>query len=1105
MNKHLTPARIALLYAVFASIWIFASDNLLALASLEPSSIVNLSLFKGLSFVFITTWLLYQLTKTLLARGALSDEARTLTTGVFEGRKLFFIFLALALIVPLFGFSIAKFYGPKVREETFNDLIAIAELKAVQVETWLKERNSDAEMLAENRNFSDRAEQFLIQGDAKAKAFLHNRLATLARLHRYDPVLLYADGRRALSSEIQPDLIADSIWHNLLTSATLSGKVQHSDLYRDSGGRIRLDYLIPLRLSSPQRTVGAVVLRAPVEDFLFPLIQSWPTASPSAETVLARRDGNQVMFLNELRHRKGTALKFRLPLDSKDLPIAVSILDNKSQILEGNDYRGVRVLAATRPIKGIDWHLVAKVDRDEVMALLNEMLLVITLVAIIAILAVASAVLMLWRQQQHLHQIELIARTAEQDKQLKLFYDLPFIGMAFSSPETKAWLYANDHLCEMLGYSREELLQTTWADISHPADLAANNTLFERMIGGEIDGYTLEKRFIRKDGSLITVNLDVKCTRGADGKAEHIVAMIEDITEQKRSQDALRLSATVFESSHDGIMITDIKGNILAVNRSFAKITGYSESEVLGESSRILQSGRQNKDFYQSMWANIMQAGYWHGELWNRRKNGEIYPEWLTISVVKNTQGITTHYVGTFSDLSQLKQSETQLEHLAHYDPLTDLPNRLLVQSHLTHALAHAKRHRRLVGILYFDLDRFKNINESLGYPIGDELLIKLSERLTMHMRSEDILARLGGDEFLLVLEHMESPEDAATVARSMLETLAHPFVLSGENEIYIGASIGISVFPNDSSSADQLIQYADSAMHQAKQQGRNTYLFYTEALTRSSGKHLEMESRLRHAISANQLCVYYQPQVDIATRRIVGAEALVRWQDPERGLITPANFIPLAEETGLISIIGEWVLKEACLQGKRWIESGVPFFTLAVNISPHQFQRGNIVDSVSKILLETEFPAGRLELELTESALMQQEENAVRMLHLLRAQEIRLAIDDFGTGYSSLAYLKRFPLDILKIDKSFVDDIPFHLDDMEIAATIIAMGHSLGFKVLAEGVETIDQLNFLQAKGCDMYQGYLTSPAVPAEEFEKLLKQYMSSSSATDYLDEVH
>ena len=602
---------------------------------------------------------------------------------------------------------------------------------------------------------------------------------------------------------------------------------------------------------------------------------------------------------------------------------------------------------------------------------------------------------------------------------------------------------------------------------------------------------THDLQVMRKDGSVFYADVNAAPIT-IEGKP-CLMGLFRDITERKQTEDALRQAATVFESSHDGVVITDLNGRMQAVNRAFLTITGYSEAEVLGKNPSILHSGRQTKDFYQSMWAGIKAEGFWQGEIWNRRKNGEIYPEWLTISVVRDAQGEATRYVGVFSDLSQLKQSETQLEHLAHYDPLTDLPNRLLLQSHLAHALAHAQRHKRQVGVLYLDLDRFKNINDSLGYPIGDELLIALTERLAMRIRSEDMLARLGGDEFLLVLENIDSPEDAVGMARTMLELLAQPFVLSGKQEVYIGASIGISVSPDDGIKADELIQHADAAMHLAKKQGRNTYRFYTEALTRAAGEHLELENRLRHAISANQLRVYYQPQVDIATGHIIGAEALVRWQDPERGLIPPVQFIPLAEETGLIGAIGEWVLQETCLQGVRWIKAGLPFLTLAVNLSPHQFLRGNISELVSKVLAETGFPADRLELELTESALMDQEEAAVKMLHLLRAQDIRLAIDDFGTGYSSLSYLKRFPLDILKIDKSFVDDIPFHQDDMEIASTIIAMGHILGFKVLAEGVETAEQLAFLQSKGCDMYQGYLCSPPVPAGEFEKLLAERTS------------
>ncbi|MDO8990604.1 MAG: PAS domain S-box protein [Sideroxyarcus sp.] len=1339
MDKRLTPARIALLYAAFASLWIFASDKLLLLAVPDPALLVQIGMYKGLAFVLVTTLLLYLLLQTLVIQTAHAYATNAAGNGALKTRNLIAIFLCLALIVPLFGYGISRIYGPRIQQTAIDDLSAVAQLKAAQVETWLQERRNDADELAENAGFKDRLEQWLKHGDMQARSFMLSRIETLSRTRHNDPVLLYTDGRRVMSAGVAPDPVAEKVWRQLLSLALSSGATQRSDLYRDGSGKIRLDYVVPLRLSGPQRTLGFVVLRAPVEQFLFPLIQSWPTASPSAETVLVRRDGDHILFLNELRHRKGTALSLRLPLAGSGMPGAASMVANAPLTLDAVDYRHVRVLAATRQIVGTDWHLVSKVDRDEVMALLSEMLFWVSLVAIIAVMVVASAVLMLWRQQQRLHLMEMDARTADKDRQLKLFYDLPFIGMAISSPTSKAWLYANDHLCNMLGYTHEELLKTTWADITHPDDLALNVREFERMKTGEIDGYTLEKRFLRKDGTPITVNLDIKCTRGTDGSVSHIVAMIEDITERKRTEralresedrfrnifanaidgilladpetrkfvmanpaiermlgyghdeilsigvedihpteklldildgfrkqfagemtlapelpvkrkdgsvfyadvnaspvtidgktylmgvfrdiserktaqqalresedrfrsifansldgialidaetrkfamtnpalehmlgydheelgsigisdihpeevlpevqegfndrlsgadmplldlpmkrrdgsvfyaninagpmtiegrsymmstfrditerkkteDALRQSATVFENSHDGVTITDLDGRILAANRAFLKISGYSEAEVLGQNQSILHSGRQDRDFYQKMWAAIRETGYWQGEIWNRRKNGEIFPEWLTISAVRNSSGVTTHYVGTFSDLSQIKQFEERAEHLAHYDPLTNLPNRLLLQSHLTHSLTHSQRHHRKVGVLYFDLDRFKNINDSMGYPVGNELLVALTSRLSSNLQAEDMLARIGGDEFLLVLEHMNGPEDAAIKARALLELLTQPFVLSGAQEVFLGASIGISVFPDDGDTADQLIQHADAAMHQAKKQGRNTYRFYIDSLTRAAGEHLELETRLRHAIAAHQLQVYYQPQVDIASGRIVGAEALVRWLDPERGLIQPFYFIPLAEETGLIDAIGEFVLKETCMQGVRWIQDGLPFLTLAVNLSPHQFLRGDIAELVAKVLAETGFPADRLELELTESALMEQEETAVKMLHMLRAQDIRLAIDDFGTGYSSLSYLKRFPLDILKIDKSFVDDIPFHKDDMEIASTIIAMGHILGFKVLAEGVETAEQLAFLQSKGCDLYQGYLTSPPVSAAEFAKLLK----------------
>ncbi len=559
--------------------------------------------------------------------------------------------------------------------------------------------------------------------------------------------------------------------------------------------------------------------------------------------------------------------------------------------------------------------------------------------------------------------------------------------------------------------------------------------------------------------------------------------------ERQRAEDRLRQSAAVFEHTREGVLVTDTDLHITLVNRAFCDITGYTAQEVLGQSPSLLASGRHDREFFSEMWTNIKTAGHWQGEIWNRRKNGEVYPELLSISVVKNGLGQPANYVGVFADISKIKASEDRLDFLAHHDPLTRLPNRLLMNSRLEHAIEFAARSKQKLALLVIDLDRFKDVNDSYGHAMGDELLQQVADRLVTRLRSVDTLTRLGGDEFTVLLESIAHEEDAARVANDIIAALGEPWWLSNGVQISIGASVGISLFPEHGHRAAELFQHADAALYRAKAEGRGRYKYFTEAMTLNARERIDLESKLRDALDWGDLRVYYQPQVDIASGRIVGAEALVRWHDKQLGVIHPAQFIPIAEETGLIGRIGEYMLRETCLQGKRWLDAGYRPLTLAVNLSPRQILRDDINALVNSTLAKTGFPASSLELELTESALMEREEDTIATLNRLRALGVRLAIDDFGTGYSSLSYLKRFPLDVLKIDKSFVDDIPVQQDDMAIAATIISMGHTLGFKVLAEGVENEAQLRFLTEQGCDLYQGYLTSEPVPAEEFEQLLK----------------
>ncbi|MDP2902947.1 MAG: EAL domain-containing protein [Methylovulum sp.] len=469
--------------------------------------------------------------------------------------------------------------------------------------------------------------------------------------------------------------------------------------------------------------------------------------------------------------------------------------------------------------------------------------------------------------------------------------------------------------------------------------------------------------------------------------------------------------------------------------------------------------------------------------------NGEIATIYALGQVYRDSAGQPLRIVCFNQDITERKASEKRINYLAFYDPLTGLPNRRLLQERLKYNIELGRREGKSMAVLMLDLDRFKAVNDGLGHTSGDELLTQVAARLSSRLRDIDTVARLGGDEFTILLSNITHQEDVGKIAQAIIEDLARPFQLSQSDDVRIGASIGISLYPQHDNTPEKLMDHADLALYQAKKEGRGCFAYFSEELTAHVHNRIALESRLRKAIEQQELRVYYQPQVDIASGKIIGAEALVRWHHPEQGLIPPVRFIPIAEESGLIIAIGEWVLYETCRQGRAWLDAGLLPLTLAVNVSSHQFRYSNITNLVASILEKTGFPACQLELEMTESSLMEDQDNVIAVLSGLRAQGIRLAIDDFGTGYSSLAYLKKFPVDVLKIDKSFIDDIPYDQSDTEIAATIISMGHVLGFKVLAEGVETVEQLAFLREKGCDIYQGYIKSKPLPAEGFMQLMR----------------
>lgn len=600
-------------------------------------------------------------------------------------------------------------------------------------------------------------------------------------------------------------------------------------------------------------------------------------------------------------------------------------------------------------------------------------------------------------------------------------------------------------------------------------------------------GRTREIVGLRKDGS--SFPLEISLSEATQHDQPLFIAVLRDLTERRAAEENMRLAAKVFDNSVEGLLVTDTSGRIVRVNRAFSTITGYAEEEIIGKTPAMLKSGRHDEDFYQTMWARLRAEGKWQGEIWNRRKNGEVYPEWLSINMLPDASGQVSHYVGIFSDITEKKEAEQRIYHLAYYDPLTELPNRTMFHGRLLQAMAEAKRNRRMLALLYIDLDRFKNINDTLGHFIGDELLKEAARRLSTHVRECDTVARLGGDEFVIMLTDVHHETDIVHIAQQALTAMGAAFQLQG-HEVFVTTSVGISVYPQDAQTLDDMIKYADTAMYHAKEAGRNNYQFYRSEMNASAFERLVMENSLRRALERGEFQLYYQPQNALRDGHIVGVEALLRWHHPDLGMVMPSQFIPVLEETGMIVQVGEWVLRSACNQIAAWQGMDLGPLRVAVNLSPRQFCQSNLLQTVRDALKHSGADAAWLELEITESSLMGNAEASASMLRKLKELGISLSVDDFGTGYSSLSYLKRFPIDTLKIDQSFVRDVNSNADDAAIAGTIIAMGHSLNLHVLAEGVETVEQLQFLREQECDQVQGYLFSKPVPAEEVEQMLRE---------------
>ncbi|MDZ4152514.1 EAL domain-containing protein, partial [Methylicorpusculum sp.] len=657
----------------------------------------------------------------------------------------------------------------------------------------------------------------------------------------------------------------------------------------------------------------------------------------------------------------------------------------------------------------------------------------------------------------------------------------------------------NDRWAEITGHTLSELSPhtiETWLALVHPEDIKLSKDRLEKCFSRKTASYSCEVRIRHKQGHWIWVLDQGRIVEwSADDMPLRMSGTHQDITDRKQAENELMLAASVFTHAREGILITDADANIIEVNKTFSLITGYSRAEILGQNPRILNSGRQPAAFYSAMWQQLIDQGHWCGEVWNRHKNGEVYAELLTISAVKDTYGRTKSYVALFTDITQIKEQQNQLEHIAHFDTLTQLPNRLLLADRLRQAMVNSERNGRSLALLYLDLDGFKSVNDHYGHPAGDELLIIVAQRMKSALREGDTLGRIGGDEFVAILIDLEQNEGWEPVLNRLLTAAAEPVAIN-EEQLSVSASIGVTLYPLDNADADQLMRHADQAMYQAKQQGKNSYYLFDIAENAVAATQRETLQSIRHAIDHGEFVLYYQPKVNMKTGEIIGAEALIRWQHPERGFLLPAAFLPLIDKHPISLELGNWVIETALSQLAAWRAEGLDI-SVSVNISALQLQQTRFEERLFELLTaHPEVEPCQLELEVIESSALEDIAYVCGVMNACISLGVRFALDDFGTGYSSLTYLRRLPASTLKIDQSFVRDMLENQDDLAIVGGVLVLANAFGREVIAEGVETIAHGNLLLSLGCELAQGYGIAKPMTASELQPWIKTWRPDPS---------
>lgn len=984
-----------------------------------------------------------------------------------RGRRA--LFIAIVLLASLGAFAATSYVVWRLRVENIDRQLEAAALSARSFEDHLTQSFSAIE-----RSLVHAAE-----GDKRA--------ASLTHFLRHAPYLrsiavLGRDGRIVVSTD-RRNLGARPPLAEFLPRTTgpledlRAGPFRNGRDFHDSGSPQAGSGYIPVSIDVRQGDAHWDTVVASVNPDYFLNFYGNHIAPDDGTVELLRYDGHRLLSTDARAIPGGP--------DSNGGLIA-GLAEAEAGHMQETLPDGRTVLTAYRASRAYPFVLVVRMDQERLLAGWRlEAIHTVSIVAAAFLSTLALAILYFVR-------FERLARDQERDQARQRIAAIAFEsqeGMVVTDAQARI-LQVNKAFTRMTGYAGEEAVGVSMKILKsgvHDTDFyqGIRTSLAE---AGTWAGEIINRH---KDGTLHPHFLTITAVRNDEGVVTHFVSAHTDITERKRAEIDLRIAAAAFQS-REGMCVTNASGVILRVNRAFTKVTGYSAEEAVGQTPRLLRSGRHDKAFYEDMWGTINATGSWEGEIWNRRKCGELFPEWLTITAVRDDAGSVTHYVATLTDITQRKEAEYEIRNLAFYDPLTRLPNRRLLLERLKHALSAITRSEHGGALLFIDLDNFKTLNDTYGHDMGDLLLQQVAERLAGCVREADTVARLGGDEFVVLLEDLSgTPQDAAlqakTVGEKILLTLNQPYPLAG-HDYHSTPSIGITLFSGPHNLSDELMKRADLALYDAKAAGRNTLRFFDPAMQAAVTARASLETDLRKGLQQGQFVLHYQPQID-ESGTISGTEALVRWQHPSLGLVAPTTFIPLAEETGLILPLGQWVLETACRQLATWAAvPGRAHLSLSVNVSVRQFRQPDFVAQVLAVLERTGAAPGRLQLELTESLLLDDVEEVIAKMAALRARGVSFALDDFGTGYSSLSYLRRLPLDQLKIDKSFVTDIIGNSNDAVISKTIVALAHSLGLAVIAEGVETTEQRQFLALQGCRSYQGFLLSAPLALAELETLL-----------------